>query len=211
MDDHVRLYFGGYVGRVQLAGGARAEALRAELAAATERFGDEYLASRFVTAQTPYSPLTTAYVAVAETVRPLLPVRGVHWVLGVQTLAWLALLALALYVRGRLPACRTTWFLAVGLALSWMHVHTSPFIPSPRATSCLFTGLALALAATGASERWAAGSLLLAAAAHPYNQAINLAVVLPACAILDGTALPPAPQPPPAEHKRGLLSRLRRA
>jgi hypothetical protein len=193
VDDHFRLYFGGYVGVAELRGGEEARSLRDELRATTRRIGDPYLASRFVTAQTPYSPLTTAYVAVAETVRPLLPtVRGVHWVLGVQTMAWLALLALALHVRRKLVACSATWFLAVGLALSWMHVHTSPFIPTPRATACLFTALALALAATGVSARWAIACVLLAAASHPYNQAIDLAVVLPAAAILAGTAAAPA-------------------
>jgi hypothetical protein len=193
VDDHFRLYFGGYVGLVQLAGGEAARSLGEELRSSTRRFADRYLAARFVTAQTPYSPLTTATVAAAEAARPFLPaVRGVPWVLGVQTLAWLAVLALALWLRARLPACGTAWFLAVGLALTWMHVHTSPFLPAPRAVTCLFTGLSLALAATGTSERWAALCLFLAAAAHPYNQAVNLAVVLPATALVAGTAAAPA-------------------
>lgn len=193
VDDHVRLYFGGYVGSVQLRGGARAAALRRELQAATERFEDEYLASRFVTAQTPYSPLTLASVAVADAIRPLLrPARALPWILAEQTLLWAAMLALALRARAALPACPLPWFLAVGLALAWIHAHTSPLYPVPRAFACLFTGIALALAATGAPARWAAGCLVIAAAAHPYNQTMNLAIALPVAVLLAGTPAAPS-------------------
>jgi hypothetical protein len=193
VDDHVRLYFGGFVGATQLRGGARAAALREELRRTTEGFANEYFASRFVTAQTPYSPLTVASVASAEVVRRLWrPERVFPWVLGERTLLWAAMLALALRARARLPACPLAWFLAVGLALAWIHAHTSPLYPVPRAYACLFTGLALALAATGASVRWAAACLALAAAAHPYMQALNLAIALPAAVIVAGTPAAPA-------------------
>jgi len=193
VDDHVRLYFGGYVGVKQVAGGPEAAALRAELQRSTLGFRDEYLASRFVTASTPYSPLTLASVAVAETLRPLLPAtRVLPWMLGEQALLWAVVLGLALRGRALLPSCSVPWFLAVGLALAWIHGHTSPLYPVPRAFACLFTGLALALAATGASFRWAAACAVLAAASHPYNQAVNLAVALPAAAVLAGTPAAPA-------------------
>jgi hypothetical protein len=193
VDDHVRLYFGGYVGLKQLAGGPQAAALRTELQRSTLGFRDEYLASRFVTASTPYSPLTLAAVAVAETLRPLLPpTRVLPWVLGEQAVLWALILGLALRARALLPACPLPWFLALGLTLAWIHGHTSPFYPVPRAFACLLTGLALALAATGASFRWAAACALLAAASHPYNQAVNLAVALPAAAVLAGTPAAPA-------------------
>jgi hypothetical protein len=193
VDDHVRLYFGGYVGTTQLAGGTRAAALRQEVQETTARIANEYLASRFVTAQTPYSPLTLASVAAVETVRPLLrPERVLPWVLGERTLVWAAMLALALWARTRLPACPLAWFLAVALTLSWIHAHTSPLYPVPRAFACLFTGLGLALAATGASMRWPIACVVLAAAAHPVSQTMNLAVALPAAAILAGTPAAPA-------------------
>jgi hypothetical protein len=193
MDDQVRLYFGGYVGAAQLGGGARAAGLRAEVERTTAAIADEYLASRFVTAQTPYSPLTMAAVASAEALRPLLgPRRVLPWILREQTLLWAVMLALAVGVRAWLPACPLAWFLAVSLALSWIHAHTSPLYPVPRAFACLFTGLALALAATGASPRGAAACLALAGFAHPYSQALNLAVALPAAALLAETPAAPA-------------------
>lgn len=192
VDDQVRLYFGGYVGRVQLAGGAPAQDLAAALQAARERIADPYLTSRFAAAHTPYSPLEVAVAAAAEFIRPLLPeVRILPWILGVQTALWLFVLAVADRARARLPECSLAWFLAAALALSWIHPHTQPFSPVPRAFACLFTGLALALAATGASARWAVACALAAAASHPYNQVVNLGVVLPAAAVVGGTELAP--------------------
>jgi hypothetical protein len=193
VDDQVRLYFGAYAGTVELRGGPRAEALRAELRAATARFSDPYLASRFVAAQTPYSPLTIASVAIAETVRPLAaPDRVLPWVLGEQTVLWAAMFALAWWARRPLPVCSFAWLLAAGLPLAWLHAHTHPFAPVPRAYACLFTALALALVATRGFGRWPTACLVLAAACHPLNQAVNLAVVLPTAVVLAGSPAAPA-------------------
>ena len=41
------------------------------------------------------------------------------------------MLALALRARACLPACPLAWFLAVALALCWIHAHTSPLYPGP--------------------------------------------------------------------------------
>jgi len=72
-DDFLRLYFGGYVGCVMLAGGPAASRVQDELAASSDAFADEYRASRFKVARTPYSPLTLALVCAAEQVRARLP------------------------------------------------------------------------------------------------------------------------------------------
>lgn len=193
VDDHVRLYLGGRVGAVQLRGGTRAEELRVELHGTTESIRNEFLASRFVAAQTPYSPLSIAWVAALEVVRPIFgPERILPWILRTQTLLWAVMLTVALWARRRLPACPVHWFVATGLTLAWIHAHTSPFYSVPRSFACLFTGLAVALGSTGASARWAAACLALAAVAHPYTQAMNVSVALPAGAILAGTAAAPA-------------------
>src|SRR5688572_8178350 len=84
-DDFLRLYFGGYVGCATLRGGEAARLLHPELAAAGASFGDEYRASRFKVAQTPYAPLTLALVCGAERVRAWRPEVGMAtWALGVQ-------------------------------------------------------------------------------------------------------------------------------
>lgn len=177
-DDFLRLYFGGYVGCVSVRGGAPADLVRREIAAAEKTFGNELRASRFKVAQTPYSPLTLALVCGAEGVRARLPdVDLATWALGIQTASWLALLAgAAMVARRQLPGGPRAWFLVVGLSLVWMHVHTTPFLPSPRAIAGLATGLALALVITGRGEPWAHACVVVGALSHPYNQAINLAI-----------------------------------
>ena len=188
-DDFIRLYFGGYVGCTNLRGGQTASALHRELAAAGAAFGDEYRASRFKVAQTPYAPLTLVLVCGAERVRAW--VHEVHlatWALGVQTGSWLALLAAAaLLAWRRLPRGALAAFVAAGLSLVWMHVHTNPLQPSPRAMACLGTSLALALVITGRSEGWAHACAIAAALSHPYNQAINLVIVIAFVLAIAGT------------------------
>jgi hypothetical protein len=179
-DDFLRLYFGGYVGCATLRGGEAARLLHPELAAAGASFGDEYRASRFKVAQTPYAPLTLALVCGAERVRAWRPEVGMAtWALGVQTVSWLALLAAAaVLVWTRLPSQALAAFVVAGLSLVWMHVHTNPLLPSPRAMACLGTSLALALVITGRSEGWAHACAIAAALSHPYNQAINLPIAI---------------------------------
>jgi hypothetical protein len=188
-DDFIRLYFGGWVGAVTLSGSPEAPRLAEALAARARVFGDAYTASRFIAAQTPYSPWTIVLAGVADAVRVRILEAGLPaWALGVQTTSWLAVLGGAAILAWRvLPAGALACFAAAGLTLAWLHVHTNPLIPAPRGLATLALGVALALVITGRSEAWAHGSVLLAAIAHPYNQALNLCVVLPAALLLAGT------------------------
>jgi hypothetical protein len=189
-DDFLRLYFGGYVGCATLRGGERAALVQAEVAAAGDALAGEYEASRFKVAQTPYAPLTLALVCAAEVARAgLSPGDLAAWALGVQTAAWLALLgAAAALARFRLPRGAPFALAVAGLSLVWMHVHTSPLLPAPRAVAGLGTALALALVLSGRAERWAYACVAVAALSHPYNQAINLAVAVAFVLAVGGTA-----------------------
>jgi hypothetical protein len=189
-DDFLRLYFGGYVGCATLAGGAEAKLVKDELAVTGRAFGDEYRASRFIAAQTPYSPLTLGLVCAAERARSGWPgIDFATWALGVQTLSWLGLLAAAAALTWRaLPERPLALFVAMGLTLVWMHVHTSPFVPAPRGVASLATALALVLVLTGRGERWAHLCAVVAAFAHPYNQALNLGVATVFVLAVAGTA-----------------------
>jgi hypothetical protein len=189
-DDFLRLYFGGYVGCATLAGGAEAKLVKEELAATGRAFGDEFRASRFTAAQTPYSPLTLGLVCAAERARPGWPgIDLATWALGVQTLSWLGLLAAAAALTWRaLAEGALASFVAIGLSLVWMHVHTSPLVPAPRGMASLATALALVLVLTGRGEPWAHLCAVVAALAHPYNQALNLCVATASLVAVAGTA-----------------------
>ena len=129
----------------------------------------------------------------ADTVRPWLrPVRALPWILGGQTLFWAAIVAFALARTRRAARGPAAWFLAVGLALAWIHAHTSPLYPVPRAFACLSPAWRWRWRRRALPARWSAACVVLAALAHPYNQAMNLAVALPAAAVLAGTPAAPA-------------------
>jgi hypothetical protein len=102
--------------------------------------------------------------------------------------SWLILLAAAGgLLRRVLGTAALAAFAAAGLALVWIHVHTNPLLPVPRCVAVLGTAIALALLLTGRAEGWAHAWLALAALAHPYNQALNLAVGGLAALMLRGT------------------------
>jgi hypothetical protein len=188
-DDFLRLYCGGYVGCVTLRGGGEAARMPAALAAIEGAFADEYTRSRFVVAQIPYSPLTLALVCLAEGARSIAgAVDLARWTLAVQTALWLVLLAAAAALAGRvLGTPAVVAFAVVGLGLAWIHVHTNPLLPVPRCVAALGTAMAMALLLTGRSEAWAHGWLAVAAFAHPYNQALNLAIAGSAALVLRGS------------------------
>jgi uncharacterized membrane protein YhaH (DUF805 family) len=191
-DDHIRYYFGGWVGTAVLRGGATAKAVGFELEQAAAAIRDPYLASRFAVAQVPYSLTAMLGAGVAESLRPDgRPPTVVRWILVTQTLFWLCLLLTAALVARRLPEAPLGWTVVVVLVLAWLHAHTSPLFPVPRAAACLFTGLALALLLTGAGERTATACLALAAASHPLNQAVNLTAAGAFVLVVAGTAAAP--------------------
>jgi hypothetical protein len=106
----------------------------------------------------------------------------------VPTLSWLALLgAAAVVVRRGLRDVSLAVFIAVGLALAWLHVHTSPLLPAPRAVATLATGLALALVLRGRGEPWAHACAVVAAASHPYNHAVELCIAVGFVVAIAGT------------------------
>lgn len=177
-DDFIRYYAGGWIG-ARLLARADAEDLRAELRSGTARLeGTQRL--RFVTAQTPYSPLLVATVPLAEAVRRETGPVGrppVGWIFAFQVVLWVGCFVTAAWVaHARLEASSVPWLIVSCALLALVSSHTHPLGPVPRGYCLLLTGLAFALHAQGGAERYVWLLLLLAALFHPIQEGMLLSV-----------------------------------
>ncbi|GEM_PF-5638625 len=179
-DDSVRYYLGGWVGGRMLVGGTDGERLRRTMDEGMEPL-DDVGKMRLLTAETPYSPLLMASVAVWEGVRGVFGRSRedvVAWILAFHTLLWASFLALAASVAClRFRLCSLSWWALSVVLLAWALAHGNPLLPVLRAYCVLLTGVAAAILAKGQGGRWACTLLALAALAHPLQQALVLGTV----------------------------------
>lgn len=178
-DDFVRYYFGGYVGSVQIRGGEKSRTLREQIEKAASSLPSAHDKLRFDVGRTPYVPIFLATTPIGMALFEQL--SGIHpatWILVFHTALWtLGILASTLFVLGNPRLCSASWFLAAGVAVAWLNVHTSPFVPVPRGVSTLAAGLALACYLTEPQVRYATVFLALGSLFHPFQHIMNVALI----------------------------------
>lgn len=178
-DDFIRYYFGGYVGSVQIRGAERSQVLQKKTEDAMSRLPSTHDKLRFGAGRTPYIPFFIATTPIGMAIFE--QTSGIHpatWILGFHTLLWvIGILAGALFIFHNPRICSTAWFLAAGVAIAWLNVHTSPFLPIPRGASTLAAGLALACYLSESKTRYIIMFLVLGAFFHSYQHLMNIGAI----------------------------------
>lgn len=175
-DDFVRYYFGGYVGSVQIRGGEKSRALREELERASSNLPSTHDRLRFYAGKTPYVPFFIVTTPIGMAMFDLVSdISLATWILGFHTLLWaIGILGGALFIFRNPQMCSTLWFLAAGVVMAWLNVHTSPFLPVPRGVATLACGMALACYLRGGKTRPIILFLVAGSLFHSIQNLVNV-------------------------------------